>query len=377
MSKGVSLEKPVKIGSRFPEKSKSVSVVSASPERMRDAHVVRWYVLVLPSCHKGPAKGLQEELNRRHRNGEPLFEYFAPLYVEVKKKDGRFIETRRPLLYNYVFIHASEYEIYRMKQLLPLYNFLPRVKDGKREYHPHLSEEAMENLKWVADSYSNVIPVYIPEPRQLVKGDRIRITEGCFKGAEASVIIQPGVGKRDIMVCVENYMWVPLLRVQPGQYEVIALNDAGKHIYTRLDNDHLLSGLHEALGRLYSRRRGGVTDADRKLAAETLQQYGSLRMDSDILRSKLYALLLPANTILGNRQESERLIGAIQAMLPLIKAEQSRALLLATLYGCTNNCLYHDRAHEIIDKWRQEESPKKCKLQLIRRLDDYDRWLGH
>lgn len=376
MSKAVSLEKPVKIGPRFLEKSKSVSVAPASPERMRDTHVVRWYVMVLPSCHKGPAKGLREELGRRHRNGEPLFEYFAPSYVEVKKQDGRFIETRRPLLYNYVFIHASEYEIYRIKQLLPQYNFLPRVKDGKLEYHPHLSDEAMANLKWVADSYSNVVPVYTPEPAQLVKGDRIRITEGRFKGTEASVVIQPGAGKRDIMVCIENYMWVPLLRVQPGQYEVIALNDGGKHKYTRLDNNRLLSGLHEALGRYYG-RGGGLTDADRELAAETLKQYGSLQMDSDIMRSKLYALLLPAYTILGNRQEADKLIGTLRTMLSLVKAEHSRALLLATLYGCTNNCLFHAMAHEIIDQWREEENPKKSKLHLIRRLDDYDRWLGH
>lgn len=376
MGKSGSPVQPMQIDSRSFGKSQSVSAAPAYPERMRDTHVVRWYVLVLPSCHKGPAKGLQEELERRRRNGEPSFEYFAPSYVEVKKRDGRFVETRRPLLYNYVFIHASEHEIYRMKQWLSLYNFLPRIKDGKCEYHPYLSEEAMTNLQWVADSYSNVIPVYTPQPEQLIKGDRIRITEGRFKGAEASVIIQPGAGKRDIMVCVENYMWVPLLRVQPGQYEVIALNDDGKHVYTRLGNDRQLLKLHEALGRFH-RPEDGVTEADRKLAAETVQQYGSLRMDSDIMRSKLYAMLLPAYTITGNRQESEKLIGTLRAMLPLVKAEQSRALLLTTLYGCTNSCLYHAQAHEIIDKWRQEENPKKSKQQLIRRLEDYDRWLGH
>lgn len=376
MRKDESPIQSVKIDSRSFERSKFVSAAPTSSDRRRDIHVVRWYVLVLPSCHKGPAKGLQEELKRRHRNREPLFEYFAPSYVEVKKRDGGFVETHRPLLYNYVFIHASEYEIYRMKQWLPQYNFLPRIKDGKHEYHPYLSEEAMTNLQWVADSYSNVIPVYTPKLEQLIKGDRIRITEGQFKGAEASVIIQPGAGKRDIMVCVENYMWVPLLRVQPGQYEVIALNDDGKHIYTRLENDRLLLKLHEALGRFYH-QEDGATEADRKLAAETVKQYGNLRMDSDIMRSKLYALLLPAYTILGNREEAEKLIGTLQAMHPLIKAEQSRALLLTTLYGCTNSCLYHAQAHEIIDKWRQEENPKKSKQQLIRRLDDYDRWLGH
>ena len=376
MRKGESPIQSVKIDSRSFERSKFVSAVPTSSDRMRDIHVVRWYVMVLPSCHKGPAKGLQEELKRRSRNGELLFEYFAPSYVEVKKRDSGFVETRRPLLYNYVFVHASEYEIYRMKQWLPQYNFLPRIKDGKHEYHPYLSEDAMRNLQWIADSYSNVVPVYTPKPERLIKGDRIRITEGQFKGAEASVIIQPGAGKRDIMVCVENYMWIPLLRVHPGQYEVIALNDDGKHVYTRLENDRLLLKLHEALGRFYH-QEGGATEADRKLAAETVKQYGSLRMDSDIMRSKLYALLLPAHTILGNREEAEKLIGTLQSMLPLIKAEQSRALLLTTLYGCTNSCLYHTQAHEIIDKWRQEENPKKSKAQLIQRLDDYDRWLGH
>lgn len=54
------------------------------------------------------------------------------------------------------------------------------------------------------------------------------------------------------MVCVENWMWVPLLRVMPGEYEVIALNDEDKHVYTRLDNDCMLNGLHSALQRYHS-----------------------------------------------------------------------------------------------------------------------------
>lgn len=352
-------------------------LIDAVPERLantKNRNIARWYVLTLPACHKGPAVGLRREAKRRIRNGEPAIEYFAPSYVEVKQINGAFVQTQRPLLFNYVFIHASENELYRMKQVLPQYNFLPRIKDGNEEYFPYLSDAAMKNLQWVAQSFSDVVPVYTPEPERLMKGDRVRITEGRFKGAEACVVIQPGVGRKDIMVCVENWMWVPLLRVQPGQYEVIALNDAGKHVYTRLDNNRLLSGLHEALGRYYGT---GVTEEDRTLAADTLKQYGRLRMDSDVMRCKLYSLLLPAHTILGNHRERETFIGTLHAMLPLIKAEQSRALLLVTLYGCTDRCSYHDRAHEIVDQWRQEKNPKKFKQQLIRRLDDYDRWLGH
>ena len=349
-----------------------------SPEALdalKNSHAVRWYVLVLPACHKGPAQGLQEEQDRRTRAGEPPFEFFAPSYREVTRTDGQFVNTRRPLLFNYVFIHASENEVFRLKRQLPLLSFLPRVKESRREYYPYLSDAVMKNLQWVARSYANTLPVYVPEPDCLRKGDRIRIIEGRFKGTEASVVIQPGIGKKDVMVCVENWMWVPLLRVVPGQYEVIALNTEDKHVYTRLDNDRTLDGLHKALQRYHSAEGG--SEADRFLASKALKEYGSLRMDTDVMRCRLYAILLPAYTILGMKEESDRLAGILQGMLPLITAEQSRALALVTLYGCTDSSIYYNLAHELIAPWIKEEKTKKSKQQLINRLTDYDLWLNH
>lgn len=346
----------------------------------KNSNAVRWYVLALPTSRKGhyqgnPARALRMELERRTRNGEPVFEYFAPSYVEVRKQHGELVRTNHPLLYNYVFIHASEAEIYRMKRFLPQYNFLPRVREKDDAYYPYLSDEAMENLKWVAASYSDVLPVYTPGPERLMKGDRIRITEGQFKGVEASVIIQPGGGRKEVMVCVENCMYVPLLCVEPGQYEVIALNADNRHVYTRLNGDRLPAGLHKALKRYHSPE--GVTDADRALASEVLQQYANLQLDSDVMRCKLYSMLLPAYAILGDREAFDQLLGTVRSILPLIRAEQSRSLLLVTLYGCTNCCLDYEQAHAAVDPWRGEQPLKKSKAQLLRRLDDYDCWLSH
>lgn len=192
----------------------------------KNSEAVRWYVLILPVSRHGhyqgnPARALQEELDRRVRDGEPRFEFFAPSYVEVHQSHGQLVRTNRPLLYNYVFIHASESEIYRMKRFLPQYNFLPRIRDAHGEYYPYLSDEAMRNLRWVAESYSDVLPVYTPGPARLMKGDRIRITEGQFKGVEATVIIQPGTGRKEVMVCVENCMYVPLLSSSPGSMRLL------------------------------------------------------------------------------------------------------------------------------------------------------------
>lgn len=258
-----------KLSHQFDKPKRSVASPEAL-EALRNNNAVRWYVLSLPDCHRGGVRGLQREQDRRIQAGEPSFGFFAPSYQEVRRIDGKFVNTQRPLLFNYVFVRASERDVFQLMQRFPVLSFLPRVRERKREYFPYLSDAAMENLQWVARSYSNTLPVYIPQPDGLRKGDRIRITEGRFKGVEATVVIQPGAGRKDVMVCVENWMWVPLLRVMPGEYEVIALNDEDKHVYTRLDNDCMLNGLHSALQRYHSAE--GVNEEDRSLAGQGVER---------------------------------------------------------------------------------------------------------
>ena len=348
--------------------------------KRRDQEAVRWYVLTLPTAGGGrdrisPSKGLDAELSRRERRGETLFEYFAPSYVEARKMGGKMVNTRRPLLYNYVFIHASEDEIFRLKRTLPLYNFLPRVSDGGQSYFPYLSDREMDSLRWVAASYSNELPVYVPDSGRLLRGDRVRITSGPFANMEAEVVIQPGGGHKDVMVRILDCMWVPLFEVKRGEYELLELNTKGKHVYTHLDNDRLSIGLHEALGRYHA--SGSVSEEDERLAREVLRCYASLRVETDVIRCKVYSLLLPVYKLLGEADEFERLRSTMRSMLPVVKAAQSRALLLVTLYGCTDSSLYQRMAHEVVDPWLDEPSPKKSKSVLIRRLRDYDGWLKH
>lgn len=351
------------------------SAATAADSSIQNRHTVRWYVLVYPSSGRAMTDELNRELARRQRDGEPLFEYFAPAFVETRKVNGRLVKTRRALLYNYLFVHASEAEIYRIKQRLPQYNFLPRVRDGKDSYHyPYLTDQAMRDLRWIARSYAEPVPVCGADPVWLVKGDRIRITEGRFAGIEARVVTTAPSRHKEIIVTIDNWMCVPLLSVEPGQYEVIELNAENPRRYSRLNNSGLFERLHTALCHHLS---GEVTEEDHGVAAEVVRQYGSLQLESDVMRSKLYALLLPAYTILGEEPKREQLLRTIQEMLPAVRAEQSRALLFVALYGCTDNCLYYGQAHTLVDPWRAEPRPKKSKALLIRHLADFDRLLGH
>ena len=287
----------------------------------------------------------------------------------------RQVNTRKPLLYNYVFIHASENEIFRLKRIMPLYNLLPRVSVGEHSYFPYLSDHEMETLRWMAESYSNELPVYVPDSGRLLKGDRVRITSGSFMGMEAEVVVQPGGGHKDVMVRILDCMWVPLFEVRQGEYELIELNTKGKHVYTHLDNDRLSEGMHKALGRYYL--SGKLGKEDELLVREVLKGYASLRVETDVMRCKVYSLLLPAYKLLDQEEEFERLYSTLRNMLPLVKAVNSRALLLVTLYGCTNSNLYYRMAHELVDPWRDDPSPKRSKALLIQRLHDYDIWLKH
>ncbi len=342
--------------------------------RRQDNRAVRWYVLTLPSCHKGPAKGLYEERERRVRNGEPLFDFFAPTYYEVREKGGKLERTNRPLMFNYVFVRASERLIYDIKRTLPMFNFLPKVRQGSREYYPYLSDELMENLRWVAKSYSDEVPVYTVSPDRLVIGDRVKIIDGPFKGSKATVVKVRGSKRKDVVVKVEDYMMVPLMRIEEGEYEIIGLGGDDKKVYSRLNNDKFLDTLHETLHRHYL---GTITQSDLDLAQETLRQYAGLQMETANMRCRQYSILLPAYKILGDTTNYEKTVGIIRNLLQLVSAPQSRALLLVTLYGCTDNSVYYSQAHEIVAPWRDEEAPKKFKQQLIARLDDYDRWFGH
>ena len=336
--------------------------------------ITRWYLMLYPYGRKGLTLGLDREIERRKREGEQLFEYFAPTYVEAKEIDGKLVTSKTPLLYNYFFIHANEDEIFKIKKYQPQYNLLHRVSNADGSYYyPYVQDSVIQNLKWIAKSYEGCIPLCLLDQTLLVKGDRIKITKGQLKGVEAYIVTRPKSATKEIMVFVDNWLCVPLMRVRPNQYEVIGLNDKQKSS-KKLDNPCLSQNLHEALCRFHL---GGTTEEDRKLASDTLRQFATVEVDSAILRCKLYSFLLPAYTILENKDKYEGVLKLIHILLPKIKAEQSLALLMVTLYGCTNNSVYHEKAHQLIDPWANENSPKKSKQLLIQCLADYDECLGH
>ena len=111
-----------KLSHQFDKPKRSVASPEAL-EALRNNNAVRWYVLSLPDCHRGGVRGLQREQDRRIQAGEPSFGFFAPSYQEVRRIDGKFVNTQRPLLFNYVFVRASERDVFQLMQRFPVLSF--------------------------------------------------------------------------------------------------------------------------------------------------------------------------------------------------------------------------------------------------------------
>ncbi len=346
-----------------------------SQRNVRHRNEVRWYLMIYPYGRKGITLGLDREIARRKRDNEPSIEYFAPTYVEAKEVDNRIVNTEKQLLFNYVFVRASENELFRMKKFEEQYNFPHRYNtDEGEQYYPYISDEMMQNLQWIARSYSGTIPVFTGDSSWLVKGDRILITKGQFKGVEAQLFSNKKTDNNEILVVIDKWLSVPLLHVKAGEYKVIALNSKTADDNSKTINDSLIPLLHAAVCRGHKRE---TTEDDITLAQDAIRQYKEILPYSDVMRCKQYSILLMAYTVLHNEEKLAGLTGVLTSLLPAITAEQSKALLITTLYGCTDNSIYHHQAHQIVDRWKQESNLKKSKQLLIRRLADYDSCLGH
>ena len=122
---------------------------------------------------------------------------------------------------------------------------------------------------------------------------------------------------------------------------------------------------------------GTLDDKDKALANEVITTFKHLEVDTDVTRTKRLCLLLFSYMIMDRVMEKGQVIVEMESMLSTVKAEIPYALLLSSLYVSTNNYLYYEAIHNIVNQWKKEEKQKKNKLQIISRLEDYDCWLKH
>lgn len=351
------------------------------PSLVMDRDAVRWYILRLPECHQGHAVALEMAKTSRLRDGDLNFDYLAPTFKEKRVRGGREVLVDVSTLYNYVFVHSSVAAIFELKQtFLSAYNFMRRYEYRGNLYFPYVKEDVMESLRWVASSYKNVVPCYVPGTSKLMRGDIIRFTSGSLAGKTAEIVNVPGTKHREFILRIRiedgssdnggsgELFSIPIrVAIEDCTYVVEQLNVDDKQLYARLDNIKLLTFLFMSLVR--QRQTFRITGECRVKCEDMVRQYGSVcNIETDILRSKLLVYLLPAYRLLGMKREYDESLKIATAFVDMLKARQAKILLCLTLFACTAQ--YHWRTHAAELLAQPEKSAAS-----VKRAEQYTAWL--
>lgn len=138
-------------------------------------------------------------------------EYYLPTVTVLKQWSDRKKKITEPLLKSYIFIKADEKERLKAVELNPVIRCL--FYNGKPAAIP---EFEMENLRnFISEKYEFKVV------NSIVKGSKVRITEGPFAGVTGTVIDDPegkylavsiGLLNRSVIAHITDSTMVELLK---------------------------------------------------------------------------------------------------------------------------------------------------------------------
>lgn len=153
-----------------------------------------WFVMRVTYQRELIAKAKLEALN---------VECFVPTRnVCYKNKAGRYVAVIESLLHNYIFIHTSRSVINDLKRVsLPWLRWVMRKDDNGFNVVQTVPESQMKSFIAVAGNTEEKVQFLHLDDLNLLKGDRVRVLAGPFKGVEGVLLRLSR--KRDRYVVVE------------------------------------------------------------------------------------------------------------------------------------------------------------------------------
>mgnify|MGYP002623298883 CR=1 FL=1 len=190
---------------------------------------MNWYVLKMRSS--------QNALRFRSILTAMQCEFFLPVVTQVVRRGGVDEPVEKPLLFNYVFLRTTEHEALQfVADNIGI--VLLRVKLPEGQYGPYMivPDYQMDSFIRAVGYYTDNVPFVSPTADMLLKGDRVRILGGPFKGVEGLLEAQQGKDGGRVIVRITDLLAVPTLEIDPSLIQVLEFAPVGKHLYKKLDS---------------------------------------------------------------------------------------------------------------------------------------------
>lgn len=181
---------------------------TVSPHPTPDAPPLHWFAVRVAYCREMVLKDI---LDREH------IENFIPMRYGMVMKGGKRVRKTVPAIHNLVFIHSTRRRIDALKEAVEG-KVSVRFIMNREHCRPVIVPDAqMRSFILVAGNYDEAVLYMEPAELNLVKGQKVRITDGVFKGVVGEFVrIRHD---RRVVVNIEGVMAIATTFVPPSLIE--------------------------------------------------------------------------------------------------------------------------------------------------------------
>lgn len=262
---------------------------------------IKWHVLnyIAPTLsRRDKPECIVEQFNKSDANG--CIELFAPTFVEMTQRDGKWKRKETPLLFHYVFVRGTEEVV---KELCSRPNGFSLILNhsGTTRYAT-ISDTDMESFKTIARFYGNMtIPCFSTEDIDLEEGDRVQVAVGPFAGLTGAYISRKGSRKGNILISVTGSLAAVVYDIKAEYVKVLQFARETKRAY-----DQIESFIPRLLAALRAWNSGELTTQIITPLVIFNRRMESVTLRNDKLDAKLRILLMTSAHILGDTEGHEK-----------------------------------------------------------------------
>lgn len=256
--------------------------------------VMNWFVLnhISPAiCRSRSAAAEIDSYNRLHGCRLDLF---APTFVKMTLRSGRWQRTDSPLLFHYVFIRGTEADI---KQLAAADNGFSLIIDKAAATRRYLTVPPadMHAFRIIAARCGNELPCFAPDEVDLTEGDLVEIATGPFAGIRGTYIARKGASSGAVCIAPAGIPASLALDVSADYLRIIRYASGSKRPYDHIDS--FLPRLRRAED---AAAQGHALTPELTAPIQTfIRRMGATQIDAPRLRAKLDALLRRADALMS------------------------------------------------------------------------------
>lgn len=258
-----------------------------------------WFVLNFIRHNRTKAATVQAVVERFNAVKDRL-RLFAPKIIQPKLVNGVLVPHESPLTFHYVFVNGTLGDVKELCRQDNGFSFLLNLSSENR--YGIVSDAAMHCFRVIARGYENSLPFYNIKDIDLEEGDLVEVIDGDFAGLKGVFLPRSKSKSGNIVIAANPEYGAMAWNISVNHVRVLEFSKDSKRAYDQIDA--FVPKLFHALRKFSA----GVRLSEKELAPLVLfcRRMDMVKLNNNKLEAKLSAILVCAQTIIGDMSGSRR-----------------------------------------------------------------------